>query len=315
MQVNRTHPRNNDGDWFSVLVTRTVAQSRPSSDEISRAFEEGWVGRDGYVRADGTRQPSALAFQGLVTAADGSKHAEVFLVDLPEDLTHAGSAPLEGTATTRPAAPRGVHQRRLTFTGERKFPGVVTTSRHWLRVSPDGSQIAFLMKDDRGIVQFWTISPNGGEPHQVTHGASGISSAFTWSPNGHDLAHLMDGSVCITNVATGRKHRLTLPTVDSKPSPLACVFSPEGRSIAYMRQVAAKDGTAFEQIFVVDVPQSEETDGSRGFPASPRSSAFQPMAPIAGATATSRWCLFIFVIIARATLPRPSLCAGRRNGR
>ena len=43
VQVARTHPRNHDGEYFSVLVTRTVAQPRPGSDDISRAYEEGWV--------------------------------------------------------------------------------------------------------------------------------------------------------------------------------------------------------------------------------------------------------------------------------
>lgn len=253
VQVARGHPRNNDGDWFSVLVTHTVATPRPGSDEISKAFEEGWVGREGYVRADGTRQLSALAFQGLVTAADGSKHAEVFLVDLPEDLTHAGSAPLEGTATTRPAPPRDVHQRRLTFTSNRKYPGVAASPRHWLRVSPDGAQIAFLMKDDDGIVQFWTVSPNGGELRQVTHNPASIASSFTWSPDGRSLAHVMDGSVCVTDVTTGKTLRLTPRTEGAAmPLPLACVFSPDGHSIAYEREIKSQAGT-FTQLFVVNV--------------------------------------------------------------
>ena len=54
---------------------------RPGSDEISRAYEEGWV-----TRADGRR---ALAFLGNVTAADGREHPEVFIVELPADLAKA----------------------------------------------------------------------------------------------------------------------------------------------------------------------------------------------------------------------------------
>lgn len=252
VNVARTHPRNHDGDWFSVVVTRTVAQPRPGSDEISRAFEEGWVGREGYVRADGTRQLSALACQGLVTAADGTRHAEVFIVDLPEDLARAGPTPLEGTATTRPAPPLGVRQRRLTFTSGRKFPGVAASPRHWLRASPDGAQIAFLMKDDAGVVQFWTVSPNGGEPRQITHNASGVASSFTWSPDGRGLAHVMDGRVCVTDFVTGKTCRLTLRAEDAGgPLSLACVFSPDGRSIAYMKKIDGGAGT-FTQIFVVE---------------------------------------------------------------
>lgn len=252
--VNRNHPRNHDGDWFSVVVTRTVARPRPGSDEISRAFEEGWVGHEGYLRADGTRQHRALAFQGLVTAANGRQHAEVFIVDLPDDLTQRGESPLEGTSTLRPAPPRGVQQRRLTFTSGRQYPGVAANPRHWLRTSPDGTQVAFLMKDDAGIVQLWTVSPRGGKPRQVTHNAMPIASAFTWSPDGRNIAHLMDRSVCLTEMATGRTTRLTeRHEVATSPLPQACVFSPDGASIAYMREVAAPAGT-FTQIFVVATP-------------------------------------------------------------
>jgi len=255
VRAGSAHPRNNDGDWFSVVVTRTVAQPRPGSDEIARAFEEGWVGREGYVRADGTRQRRALAFQGLVTAPDGRTHAEVFIADLPDDPTQAEAEPLEGTPTTRPAPPRGVRQRRLTFTAGRARPGVAAVPRHWLRASPDGAQIAFLMPDDAGIVQFWTVSPNGGAPRQVTRNAAGVSSAFTWSPDGRRLAHVMDGCVCITDVATGRTVPLTVRREGAgAPSAQACVFSPDGRAIAYTREVAAAAGV-FPQIFVVEVPE------------------------------------------------------------
>jgi len=256
VRVNRNHPRNHDGDWFSVVVTRTVARPRPGSDEISRAFEEGWVGREGYVRADGSRQRRALVFQGLVAAPDGTQHAEVFIAGLPDDLTQRAESLLEGTATHRPAPPRGVRQRRLTFTSGRQYPGVAASPRHWLRTSPDGTQVAFLMKDDAGIVQLWTVSPLGGEPRQVTHNAMPIGSAFTWSPDGRSIAHVMDGSVCITETATARTIRLTERHEGAAgPLPQACVFSPDGASIAYMREVTAPAGT-FTQIFVIAVPAS-----------------------------------------------------------
>ncbi len=91
--VARSHPRSHDGDGFSVLVTHTVAAPKPGSDEISRAFEEGWVGREGYVKRDGSKQKRALAFLGNVTTKDGKTHAEVFLADLADDLTKVGAAP------------------------------------------------------------------------------------------------------------------------------------------------------------------------------------------------------------------------------
>lgn len=57
--VPKTNPRNHDGSAFSVLVTTTCRSPRPGTDDIGRAFEEAWVGNDGYARPDGTRQRKA----------------------------------------------------------------------------------------------------------------------------------------------------------------------------------------------------------------------------------------------------------------
>ena len=248
--VKADHPRNHNGTHFTVLVARTVNHPRPGSDEINRAFEDGWVGVNGYVKPDGTRQRHAIAFQGQVIAENGEPVSEVFLVDLPERMTEHSKAPLVGTATTRPAPPRGAVQKRLTHTTGRKHPGI-QGPRHWLRSSSDGSRIAFLMKDDDGVVQLWTISPCGGEPHQLTRNKDDIASAFTWSPDGQWIAHTMDGSVCVTDTTSGVTHRLTAPSdADHAPRPEACVFSPDGKRIAYVRPVTSR-GETWNQIFVL----------------------------------------------------------------
>ena len=123
--VAKDNPRNRGGTMFTVLATHTVNAPKPGSDEINRAYEEGWVGSQGYVKADGTRQRHAIAFQGDTMTAAGKPLAEVFIADIPEDVTHsAPNAPIDGTATRLPAPPLGVTQRRLTFTGDRKFPGI-----------------------------------------------------------------------------------------------------------------------------------------------------------------------------------------------
>lgn len=264
VRVPPGHPRNHDGEAFSVLVTRTVARPRPGTDEISRACEEGWVGTRGYRRADGSWQRRALAFQGTVAggAAGASPIAEVFIVDLPDDLSVAGDGPLEGTPSRRPVPPRGVVQRRLTRTADWRHPGI-QGPRHWLRASPDGAAIAFLARDEDGVVQFWTVSPEGGPPRQVTRNATGIASAFTWTPDGRGLAHVMDGSVCLTEVATGVTRRLTPKSgpADGELRPEACVVSPDGRWIAVVRRVAhggdaggASSRDFSNQICVVAIP-------------------------------------------------------------
>jgi Protein of unknown function (DUF3748)/Dipeptidyl peptidase IV (DPP IV) N-terminal region len=251
VNVAKDHARNHDGELFSVLVTRTVNAPRAGSDEISRAFEEAWVGTHGYIRPDGSRQPRAIAFQGHVKTRSGATISDVFIVDLPDDLTVSGDAPLEGTETTRPGPPRGTRQRRLTRTTDRNYPGL-QGPRHWLRSSPDGARIAFLMRDDDGIVQIWTISPNGGEPMQVTHNPFDVASAFSWSPDGRSIAYVADNSVFVSDVTTSVATRLTGRFEENKsPRPEACVFSPDGRRIAYVRPVE-KNGAVSNQIFVVN---------------------------------------------------------------
>jgi hypothetical protein len=249
IRVSRDNPRNLDGNYSCFIVTRTLLQPRPGSDEINRASEEAWIGTNGYVRPNGTRQKRAIAFQGQVVAANGRSVEEVFVADLPDELTadliHAST-----NIESRPAPPAGISQRRLTFTADKKFPGL-QGPRHWLQSSPDGSRIAFLMKDAAGIVQLWTISPNGGAPAQLTHNPWPVASAFTWSPDGRELTYVMDNSIFVTDTATGRSRRVTERTADEiAPRPEACVFSPDGNKIAFVRRKKS-DGVEANQICVV----------------------------------------------------------------
>jgi hypothetical protein len=270
--VPRTHKRNHDGTAFTVLVTRLTDEPAPGSDEIAKAFEDAWIGTHGYLRPDGTRQRYALAFQGHVVVHDAALGglrtvSEVFVCDLPDDsaeLAVAGEQPLAGTPTSRPSPPRGVLQRRVTFTADRSHPGI-DGPRHWLRSSPDGSRITFLMRDDLGVVRLFTMNPNGGRLVQATHDEWSMASSFSWSPDGRRIAYVADSSVFVVDVASGASTRLTDRTIAVPLRPDACVFSPDGWQIAFMRSVAGPlpagstqhgDPAAVlhNQIFVVDVP-------------------------------------------------------------
>jgi dipeptidyl aminopeptidase/acylaminoacyl peptidase len=237
-------PHNLSGAAFSVLVT-DLADQPGDRDQIVRAREEAWIGTAGYVRPDGTRQRHALAFVG-----DVGGHEEMFVADLPLDLTRPGDRPLQGTPTRRPAPPAGTFQRRLTRTAGRRFPGIAGP-RHWPRSSPDGSAIAFLLADDDGIPHLHTTSPNGGPITPLTRGPLGIASSFTWSPDGRRIACVADRSVVTVDTATGRIDRLTAKSPpESAPRPEACIFSPDGCRIAYIRRVPDQRGE-FNQVFVV----------------------------------------------------------------
>ncbi len=67
------HPREYGGSHWCVLVSRTTPAPAPGSDEINRAYEEGWVGNH------------TLAFIGDTLAENGDKVPELFIVDLPQD--------------------------------------------------------------------------------------------------------------------------------------------------------------------------------------------------------------------------------------
>jgi len=252
--VPHTNVRNHDGDYFTVLVTSTMDHPEPGSDQIHRAFEEGWIGNNGYVKSDGSRQMRAIAFQGEVITKSGAPVSEVFVVDIPDNVTSPGDyGPLQGTETTRPRPPRGTRQRRLTFTADRKYPGI-QGPRHWLRSSPDGSEIACLMKDDAGVVQLWLVSTTGANPpRQVSHDRWSISSTISWRPDGKRIAYVADNSVFTADIRTGIARRLTARTSDADaPLPIACVYSPDGRRIAYERNLLNGNGaTRSNQIFVV----------------------------------------------------------------
>ena len=185
------HPHEYPGTFWSVLVSRTTPNPQPGSDEINRAYEEGWVSN------------GRLAFIGDTLSVKGEKVPELFIVDLPKDeqgWKQTGDAPLQGTPETMPAPPAGVLQRRLTFTHQKVYPGLVNVPRHWVRSNPQGTQIAFLMRDDNGIVQLWLVSPEGGEPRQLTHTESGIQSAFNWHPSGDSLGFVLENRIACCDI-------------------------------------------------------------------------------------------------------------------
>lgn len=222
------HPREYSGSHWCVLVSQTTAQPQPGSDDINRAYEEGWVGSQ------------ALAFIGDTVSLSGEKVPELFLVELPRtesDWKQAGDAPLAGTDTTLPAPPMGVCQRRLTFTHQRAYPGLVNVPRHWVRCNPQGTKIAILMRDDNGIVQLWLVSPQGGEPQQLTHNTSDIQSAFNWHPSGNWLGFVLEERIAICAADSGAVTFLTNDHANP-PSADAVVFSPDGHTIAWMEETA-----------------------------------------------------------------------------
>lgn len=61
------HPREYSGSYWCVLVSRTTPAPRPGSDDINRAYEEGWVGN------------SQIAFIGDTLSLTGQKSRSCLL--------------------------------------------------------------------------------------------------------------------------------------------------------------------------------------------------------------------------------------------
>lgn len=242
------HPENVSGNWFSVLVVRVVAEPKPGSDEINHAANDSWIGIDGYLRSDG-KQQRARAFLGTVTDKKGKNIPEVFVVDIPDDISKPGDlGPLEGTADDFPMPPQGTVQRRLTFTADKKYPGCAGI----VRSSSDGKHLAFLAKDDHGIDQVFLISPQGGQPEQLTQHESSISGNLRWHPSGKHVSYVYEGSIMLC--AVGKmpfEERIRILTASSDHAPVNIVWSPDGKIIAFNRVIKSENQKNLTtQIFV-----------------------------------------------------------------
>jgi hypothetical protein len=241
---------NISGEWFSALVVRVVPAPQPGSDEISHAAGDSWVGTNGYCRKDGGRQ-MARAFIGTAKNKNGAEVNEVFIVDIPDDITTPSAlGPLEGTKDDFPMPPKGTVQRRLTFTSETTYPGCAGI----VRASPDGSSIIYFAKDENGIEQIFSISPIGGSPKQITAHTSQASGNLRWHPDGQHISYVHEGSIVLCKVGdepfAERFQKLTAATA---PAPSNMVWSPDGKSLAFNRLVTKEGKNPTQQIFILSL--------------------------------------------------------------
>jgi len=241
-----TSLESNSGEMFSAIVTKVTETPKFGSDEIDKAFDEGWIGRSGYRKPDGTQQKRAIAFQGNLKDENGKTKTEVFVVDLPDDITNSRAGePLEGTVSTRPNVPAGVEQRRVTF-----LENGIEGPRHWLQSTPDGALIAFLAKDDAGFINAFGVSPNGGEVKQLTFHQFDIQTGFNFSPDGKYLAYGAYNAVFISEVANGEPYKLTASSSNEEAPLNAVNWSPDGKILAYNRYIK-NNGENYLQVFVL----------------------------------------------------------------
>lgn len=242
---------NNSGAWFSALVVHVVSSPKPGSDEISQALGDSWVGKNGYPLAEGGYQ-MARSFIGTVNDANGKPVDEVFLVTIPKEINQNGPlGPLEGTLDHMPFPPKGVTQKRLTFTSETPYPGCTGIVRSDLM----GQNLAFLAYDANGIRQVFTISPKGGKRQQITQHKNSVTSSLRWHPSGKSIFYVYEGRIvqCQLGSETFEK-RMQYLTAKLHNEPTNIVLSHDGKTLAFNRKVMNSKNQETKQIFTISLP-------------------------------------------------------------
>ena len=222
------------GKMFSVILTRLVDSAKYGSDEIEKAFDECWLG-----------DKRSLAFQGWVKDENGNRKTEIFIAELPSDLTLETNIPLEGTKYQYPGVPKNVNIKRVTYT----LKGI-SSLRHWLRSSPEGDSVFFLMEDANNIINIHCINLNSMEIIQITKHQYSITSPFNVSPNGKCFVYLCGNDLILYDLANEKTVILLKddPYLYGIPN-----FDKSGSTILFNKYVEDKSSSKFLQIFKLEL--------------------------------------------------------------
>ncbi len=221
------HPGNNNGVMYAALIAAVVPHPKPGSDEISKAFDECWVGNNGYINATGQTVPYAIAFQGHTKNEKGETIAEIYIADIDTSLVVNDLAAV-GKPGERPRVPKGLQQRRLSHT-EKGLSAV----RHWLRSSNDGRYIYALAEDNRHITQIIRCDTYTGQVDYMTKNDFSIQNPFNLSPDGHTIAFVGNNNVYLLPVDTKIPEQLTHNGPGEGRIVGAPCFSPDGKTLVF----------------------------------------------------------------------------------
>ncbi|WP_245729109.1 DUF3748 domain-containing protein [Niabella drilacis] len=235
---------NNSGLYFAAVIAEVVPLPKPGSDNISKAFDECWVGTSGYTNASGQRIAYAIAFQGNTRNRRGETVTEIFIADLdPAEIVKDTAA--TGTCGERPHVPNGVRVRRATRT-EKGLSQV----RHWLRSSPDGRFIYALAPDDTGIAQVVRCTVNNGQVSYMTHNTTPVDYSFNLNPGGTHIAYVTDNNVYLLDLLANKSRQVTFNKPDDPKVAGAPSFSPDGRMLVF-NQYRPQEGQLWLQVMAV----------------------------------------------------------------
>ncbi|WP_211218081.1 DUF3748 domain-containing protein [Niabella aurantiaca] len=235
---------NNSGQFYATVIADTVPLPRPGSDEISKAFDECWVGRAGYTNAAGQQIPYAVAFQGNTRNERGEPVTEIFIAAIDPAAMRDDTAAV-GPAGTRPQVPKGVRVQRISRT-EKGLSHV----RHWLRSSPDGRFIYALAPDEKGIGQIVSCAVGSGRISYLTHNPTPVDYSFNLDRKGNRIAYVTNNNVFIWDLAANKNSQVTFNEPGAPEIVGAPLFSPGGRLLVF-NQYQPQHGQLFLQIMAV----------------------------------------------------------------
>jgi Tol biopolymer transport system component len=92
----------------------------------------------------------------------------------------------------RNTGPFGIYQVSLDTLERRRLTQAPVGDGDWrFEVSPDGSTLAFIRYEKRGIADVYVVPMGGGEPRRLTNWAAAIYG-LSWTPNGREIVYDVD---------------------------------------------------------------------------------------------------------------------------
>ncbi len=216
-------PGNVLGHYYSAIVSEVVTHPRPGSDEIDKAYDECWLNPNLDTKA-GRR---TIAFQGNIKNEKGESVTEIFLVDIDPQLIE-GDKYAVGEKGKRPQVPKGIEQRRLTFSVKG-----LSNLRHWLRSSEDGRYIYALAKDKDNNNQLVQCAVKDGTLTYLSNFEFSIASPINISHKGDKVTFVANNNVYLFDIASKVVSQLTTYGLDDDRIVGAPVFSRQDDKIAF----------------------------------------------------------------------------------
>jgi len=178
----------------------------------------------------------------------GNLKTEIFVAEIPDEITINENDDLKGTLTTLPDVPSCISQKRITFT-----QNGISNFRHWLRSSPDGKIIYFLMEDEFDKTQLFGVNLVSNEIIQYSFLENSITSPFNLSPNGKCAIYFVDDKIYLNDLTEKKSKQLyQVQKINNELTGIPN-FSIDGKKIYLNQFVPNNFNEKFIQIFELDL--------------------------------------------------------------